>query len=70
MIKIILSLTGAPSLSEPIIIKDPLRHVTRGQNLRVNCTTDIEMDIPYDLTWIYPKHVIYFILKINYIIYL
>ncbi|XP_044012996.1 vascular endothelial growth factor receptor kdr-like isoform X2 [Aphidius gifuensis] len=46
----------APSLSEPIIIKDPLRHVARGQNLRVNCTTDIEMDIPYDLTWIYPEH--------------
>nr|XP_050846243.1 vascular endothelial growth factor receptor 1 isoform X2 [Vespula vulgaris] len=39
-------------LSEPKIIKDTLRHVVRGQTLRVNCTIDLkERSIPFQFNW-------------------
>ncbi|XP_012350055.1 vascular endothelial growth factor receptor 1 isoform X3 [Apis florea] len=42
-------------LNEPKIAEDNLRHVTRGQILRVNCTTIVETDMNYFLSWITPQ---------------
>ncbi|XP_046814947.1 vascular endothelial growth factor receptor 1 isoform X1 [Vespa crabro] len=42
-------------LSEPKIVKDTLRHVVRGQTLRVNCTIDLkERSVPFQLYWKIP----------------
>ncbi|XP_026297719.1 vascular endothelial growth factor receptor 1 isoform X2 [Apis mellifera] len=41
-------------LNEPKIAEDNLRHVTRGQILRVNCTTIVETDMNYVLNWSTP----------------
>lgn len=56
-------------MHDPIIIKDPLRHVARGQTLRVNCTVDVEKDTNYKLSWTYSQPVtqerIYITIKIS-----
>lgn len=45
-------------LSEPKIVKDTLRHVVRGQTLRVNCTIDLkERSGPFQLYWKIPVEV-------------
>ncbi|XP_012285918.1 vascular endothelial growth factor receptor 1 isoform X2 [Orussus abietinus] len=43
------------NLNEPKIHEDTLRHVTRGQELRVNCTIDVDADIQYVFNWSTPQ---------------
>ncbi|XP_017764514.1 PREDICTED: vascular endothelial growth factor receptor 1 isoform X2 [Eufriesea mexicana] len=42
-------------LSNPKILEDSLRHVTRGQTLHVNCTTDVDADMQYVFNWSTPQ---------------
>lgn len=48
---------GNQVLNEPKIIEDTLRHVTRGQTLYVNCTTDVDADVQYVFNWTTPQRV-------------
>ncbi|KZC11067.1 Vascular endothelial growth factor receptor 3, partial [Dufourea novaeangliae] len=43
------------TLTEPKILEDTLRHVTRGQTLYVNCTIDVNVDMHYVLNWSTPQ---------------
>ncbi|XP_034952110.1 vascular endothelial growth factor receptor 1 isoform X2 [Chelonus insularis] len=42
-------------LNQPKIIENTLRHVVRGQELRVNCTIDIDRDILMTMNWTTPQ---------------
>lgn len=57
LIEIFFLILGKHELNEPKIAEDNLRHVTRGQILRVNCTTIVETDMNYFLSWITPQMV-------------
>lgn len=57
LIEIFFSILGKHELNEPKIAEDNLRHVTRGQILRVNCTTIVETDMNYVLNWSTPHMV-------------
>ncbi|XP_043527965.1 vascular endothelial growth factor receptor 1 isoform X2 [Frieseomelitta varia] len=50
-----LSVHSTPELSAPKIIGDTMRHVTRGQTLRVNCTITVDADLTYSLIWNAPQ---------------
>ncbi|XP_066591720.1 vascular endothelial growth factor receptor 1 isoform X2 [Prorops nasuta] len=50
-----LTVLRKPSLVDPKIIDEPLRHVTRGQTLYVNCTVEVEADLHYVLNWTTPQ---------------
>lgn len=46
------------NLPTPIILDESLRHVTRGNDLSVNCSVDnVDSSMIFILDWITPKHV-------------
>ncbi|XP_063986555.1 vascular endothelial growth factor receptor 1 isoform X2 [Diachasmimorpha longicaudata] len=52
----ILQVNNVPDLVPPIIDESPLRHVTLGQTLRVNCSIEMRSaDIPHSLNWTLPN---------------
>ena len=57
LIKIFSLILATPELSAPKIIGDTMRHVTRGQTLRVNCTITVDADLTYSLIWNAPRKV-------------
>ncbi|XP_072744995.1 vascular endothelial growth factor receptor 1 isoform X2 [Anoplolepis gracilipes] len=51
----VLSVHLRQSLPEPKIHDDTLRHVTRGQDLYVNCTVEIDASVRYVFNWSTPE---------------